>query len=290
MPAEDEKEAHSSPNKWYLAYGSNLSSKVFQGRRGVRPLETRRVLVPGLELVFDLAGLPYWEPAFANLRYRKDHEKHSSNAESLLRSSAPSPSPTIKTPELIGVAYLLTQEDYSNVIRTEGGGSSYQDIVVECIVIKDDQEEAGDAKERLMAHTLLAPADARHTARLQPSKRYINIIRSGAREHDLPADYIAYLDSVPHYQRTSIRQSIGGLLFMTIWLVPFLSFVILGQIFADKETGRIQKFIRTTSWWSYEALFNKVFGNGEVTEGSRPEMNDMGSHTASTAHIGLAEL
>lgn len=53
---------------WYLAYGSNLNSNVFRGRRGIRPLDAKPVLAPGLQLVFDLPGVPYLEPRFANCR------------------------------------------------------------------------------------------------------------------------------------------------------------------------------------------------------------------------------
>lgn len=58
----------SSKYLWYLAYGSNLNSKVFRGRRGIRPHAARPVLAPGLQLAFDLPGVPYLEPRFANCR------------------------------------------------------------------------------------------------------------------------------------------------------------------------------------------------------------------------------
>jgi len=164
-------------NKWYLAYGSNLSSKVFQGRRGIRPLELRRVHVPELEIVFDLPGFPYWEPAFANVRHRTS-SNGVANTSAILSGSAPISS----TPELIGVAYLLTSEDYRTVIETEGGGTSYQEFAVECNVLSDNEKEkAAFSEERIVAYTLLAPDGARHTAPLQPSKRYIHIIQAGAR-------------------------------------------------------------------------------------------------------------
>ena len=54
----------------YLAYGSNLSAETFKGNRGIRPLSAVNVHVPSLNLTFDLAGIPYIEPCFANTQYR----------------------------------------------------------------------------------------------------------------------------------------------------------------------------------------------------------------------------
>lgn len=44
--------------------------------------------------------------------------------------------------------------------------------------------------------------------KLLPSKRYLTIIRTGAAERGLHAEYLAYLDSLQHYQaRTLGRRS-----------------------------------------------------------------------------------
>ncbi|KAI7198557.1 hypothetical protein KC316_g11445 [Hortaea werneckii] len=50
----------------YLAYGSNLSNETFRGNRGIKPLSQINVQVPSLRLTFDLPGIPYAEPCFAN--------------------------------------------------------------------------------------------------------------------------------------------------------------------------------------------------------------------------------
>lgn len=55
----------------YLAYGSNLCAETFLGRRGIRPVSQINVSAPAFDLSFDLPGIPYNEPCFANTRPRK---------------------------------------------------------------------------------------------------------------------------------------------------------------------------------------------------------------------------
>ncbi|KAF8530225.1 hypothetical protein BU17DRAFT_35560 [Hysterangium stoloniferum] len=310
------QESSQSSNRWYLAYGSNLSSKVFQGRRGIRPLACHVVRAPDLEVVFDLRGLPYWEPAFANVRQRTPSPKiHDLGLPNKTPIEIPS---TTGTRELVGVVYLLTPQDYRTVIATEGGGNSYQEILVECFRMSSDLPEivvsadsavdpssrssSPESDPRILAYTLLAPNEVRSPTPLQPSKRYINILQAGAREHHLPADYIAYLDGITYYERATIRQKFGGVLFLAIWIIPLLMAVALNPVFADKKTGRLpgwlriyQRFIRWMMWTNYNHLWKPLFGSGEVTSnGSNnagitvPERQNM--KLVTTAHIDIQGL
>ena len=117
---------------FYLAYGSNLSSETFQGVRGIHPISQTNVVVPELVMTFDLAGLPYLEPCFANTRYRTESTPTSSSYP-----DPPSPSDPEKAGSwdyhktrwhkgLVGVVYEVTPADYFHIIATEGGGASYQ--------------------------------------------------------------------------------------------------------------------------------------------------------------------
>lgn len=177
--------ADKEPNRWYLAYGSNLSSKTFKGRRDIHPLARCNVTVPSLELTFDLPGIPYLEPCFANVRRTADNST---------RAAASTDS---HPPVLTGVAYLITPEDYRKVIASEGGGVSYEETAVECwrlpsslhektsqasnLIIDGAYCDGDELDESFIAYTLLAPDSKRRSAPMQPSKRYINIIQSGAR-------------------------------------------------------------------------------------------------------------
>ncbi|KAG6354245.1 hypothetical protein INS49_004850 [Diaporthe citri] len=163
----------SVPTVLYLAYGSNLCAQTFLGQRGIRPVSAINVSAPSLRLTFDLPGIPYKEPCFANTALRKV-PKH-----------PPIPDPPGKVPDLphpppytfppkseeaeeiwdkglIGVVYEVTPEDYAEIIKTEGGGSAYQDILVPCIGIPNrvgipEDPPTPELPKPFFAHTLYAP-------------------------------------------------------------------------------------------------------------------------------------
>ena len=166
---------------FYLAYGSNLSAETFLGRRGIRPLSQINVLVPSLKLTFDLPGIPYTEPCFANTSKRHEtssretyftHCSTSTNEKTpLLRSTqdggqdfhdATSYHKTRWHKPLVGVLYELTVPDFAHVLATEGGGAAYQDIVVECYPIAANPSPPTvpehPTNPPIMGHTLFAPA------------------------------------------------------------------------------------------------------------------------------------
>ncbi|KFY45153.1 hypothetical protein V494_01120 [Pseudogymnoascus sp. VKM F-4513 (FW-928)] len=120
----------SGENIFYLAYGSNLARKTFLGMRGIRPLSQKNVHCPSLTLTFDLGGFPYLEPCFANTRYTSD---------------PPPPGPpdmdyhkTHWKKGVVGVVYEVTKQDFLKILATEGGGASYQDVIVPCYALESD--------------------------------------------------------------------------------------------------------------------------------------------------------
>lgn len=263
------EEGDGTTHCWYLGYGSNMSETSFLRRRGIRPLKTVVVHCPTLDLAFNLPGLPYVEPRFANvIRYADEKEI----------SAAPE-HPWGKG--LIGVAYYVTVEEMATILRTEGGGSSYQVIQVDCHEIQPEKAQNGEAiqvngetkkRRTIRANTLYCSDPARLRTQLgQPSPRYMNLLRTGAREKSLPEEYIKYLDAVDTYRRTSIRQTIGLTIFVLMILPFFLFGVVLGRIF-QKKNGEApkwaQKITRTVfgaGWKAHDAIFRPIFGNGEVS-------------------------
>ena len=167
VQAQAHDKDHSTPTTvLYLAYGSNLAASTFLDDRGIRPLAAINVLVPKLDLCFDLPGIPYKEPAFANTRYRKaaPHLNASSDDSSLLghpvEKEGLSRKPLWKK-GLVGVVYEVTPSDYAHIIATEGGGSSYQDILIPCHPLPTGMKVVPENPESLpkafLAHTLFAP-------------------------------------------------------------------------------------------------------------------------------------
>lgn len=164
----------STPTVLYLAYGSNLCAQTFLGQRGIRPISAVNVSAPSLRLTFDLPGVPYKEPCFANTAPRKipkvpkpptlppgfDPPQYlfpPSTKTDAQRSGDPA-----WNMGLIGVVYEVTPEDYTTIVKTEGGGSSYQDILCPCIPIPQkvgmpEKPPYPGLPRPFLAHTLYAP-------------------------------------------------------------------------------------------------------------------------------------
>jgi len=151
---------------WYLGYGSNMSEQAFLRRRGIKPLRSVVVHAP-VQLLFDLPGVCYVEPRFANIGLLSDEERKACHWDEN------SEKPWGKG--LVGVAYLVTLADMAKIFATEGGGASYQVIQVECREIGK-----GEQGEKIQANTLCS-SNRRRSRPGQPSPRYMNLLITGAR-------------------------------------------------------------------------------------------------------------
>ncbi|KAE8368841.1 hypothetical protein BDV27DRAFT_121753 [Aspergillus caelatus] len=201
---------------------------------------------------------------------------------------------------LLGVVYEVTLTDYARIIATEGGGNGYKDIVIDCYPFAesyDPTQPIPDCPESksFKAHTLLAPVTnldevsrrayaqrthsfvrrsgpaVRKPGYSQPSARYLNLILTGAAEHNLPISYRAHLSRVPTYRITTVRQKIGKLIFLVTWGPLMLLMLRLSRILAGPD-GRspqwlmkLSNIIITAMWGSYEIIFRPLFGDGERT-------------------------
>lgn len=291
----------------YLAYGSNLCNETFRGVRGIKPLSQVNVLVPSLRLTFDLAGVPYAEPCFAN------------SARRIPEAPAPNPDEPHYHKDrwqkgLVGVVYEVTLSDYAHIIATEGGGASYHDILVDCHVLPlADTVPSHPTNTPFKAHTLFAPTvhpdEARSADRAsrpdpsyaQPSARYLKLITDGAAECELPAEYQEYLHNIRPYTITTKKQAAGKVLFTAIWL-PFIMMIFTMSRRLQDDKGRAPKwFQRLTAmlfagmWLCYDGVFKKVFGDGERTIGDekdglmveRPYMDEKPVTEKDAEEVGL---
>ncbi|QSZ29247.1 hypothetical protein DSL72_003759 [Monilinia vaccinii-corymbosi] len=263
----------------YLAYGSNLSAETFKGKRGVKPLSAVNVHVPDMDLTFDLAGIPYLEPCFANCQYKRD------------QSGSPGSNDYHGTrwhKGLIGVVYEVNLDDYRNIIATEGGGASYKDKVVQCFVLPEGSKtvDPSPSGEPFLAHTLLCPLNYKDSNRIirpdpnyaQPSSRYLKLITGGAEEHNLPQEYIEYLHGIRTYTITTTRQKTAQILVMVVLLPIVLVLFGLGKIFADKD-GKVPDWLAKITgafsrllWTAYDRVLKDMFGDGERTMEERRRM------------------
>jgi cation transport regulator ChaC len=147
---------------WYFAYGANMHEPTFRVRRGVEPIETWRARLDGYRLRFNLEGRPKGRAAPANL--------------------CPEPGAEVR-----GVVYRIRRRDLMRLDATEGvPGRGYRHKTVRVEV---------DSGGLLDAVTYIAEGKENDG---RPSLRYITLLRDGARAHELPSDYIRFLDSVEH--------------------------------------------------------------------------------------------
>jgi hypothetical protein len=263
----------------YLAYGSNLCNETFRGVRGIKPLSQVNVLVPSLRLTFDLAGIPYAEPCFAN------------SARRIPDAPLPDPSEPHYHKDrwqkgLVGVVYEVTLSDYAHIIATEGGGASYHDILVDSHVLPSaDTVPSKPTTAPFKAHTLFAPTvrpdEARTADRIsrpdpsyaQPSARYLKLITDGATECELPTEYQVYLHNIRPYTITTKKQAAGKALFVGIWM-PFILMIFAISKRLQDDKGRAPKWFARLSamifagmWLCYDGVFKNTFGDGERTIG-----------------------
>ena len=145
---------------WYFAYGSNMGRATFVERRGITPLAARRAYLDGHRLCFDLPIGP-GERGVANLV-------------------------AVDGARTWGVAYLLSNETCAFLDRTEGVDRGfYRRVAIE--IIADDGT-------RLSAFAYQGEA---RDPRRKPSARYLGLLLAGARQVDLPGDYVAWLEAFP---------------------------------------------------------------------------------------------
>ncbi|KAK8095627.1 hypothetical protein PG999_013649 [Apiospora kogelbergensis] len=337
-PDNDPSSPSNAQTYLYLAYGSNLAAETFLGVRGIRPLSKVNVSAPAFDLTFDLPGIPYREPCFANVTPRKhlpDPPKPpqrppqfpppptpsdvSNEKTGLVFPSLPPRAPTWPK-GLIGVVYEVTPEDYATIIRTEGGGAGYLDVQTPVVALPapiavPEKPPIPELPRPFLAHTLyqprlpdappddetntndgpdgpdkppkkkwwfkfVAPVRRPEPDYAQASARYLKLITDGAAEHALPDDYQAYLHRLQAYTITQHRQEVGKWLFTLLWLPLFFLVMNFSRVFADKD-GRVPRWLGITMvvmmnlmWISYDAVFVKLFGDGERTVEDDDDDND----------------
>jgi cation transport regulator ChaC len=145
---------------WYFAFGANMHDSAFQERRGMCPLEWRAGRVRGYRLRFNLDGRPKGRAAPANLCA----DPHA---------------------EVWGVLYRIRRRDLVRLDWTEGvPGRRYRHLWI-------DAEDGEGNPVRAVTYI----ADGNEVDG-NPSRRYITLLRDGARAHGLPEHWVHFLESV----------------------------------------------------------------------------------------------
>jgi gamma-glutamylcyclotransferase (GGCT)/AIG2-like uncharacterized protein YtfP len=159
-----------SDGAWYFAYGSNMQSATFRGRRGIEWRRAVAARLSGWRLVVDKPPLVPIGEAYANI---------------------------VADPagEVFGVLYEIAAADLAHIDLTEGVLiGNYRRITA--LAVPLDPIHGG----ALTAHTLTSD---RQASDLRPSTRYMSLVVEGALEHGLPAHYVEWLRSIPAQAETA---------------------------------------------------------------------------------------
>lgn len=146
---------------WYFAFGANMHDSVFRGRRQMTPAEWRPGRLKGYRLRFNLEGRPKGRAAPANIE-----------------SAAGS--------EVWGVLYRISRRELVWLDHTEVvPGWKYRHLWMEA------EDRQG---HRLSPAVTYIANGAGNDGR--PSRRYITLLREGARQHELPDHWVRFLERV----------------------------------------------------------------------------------------------
>jgi hypothetical protein len=148
---------------WRFGYGSNLGRDTLEKKKNLTLYDYRPGCILGYRLAFEQPGPPFVDPSFASCREAPEQT-------------------------LYGVAFRITKEQAAGLDQQEAGydvkGCKFVDI----------------QGEEILNVGLYVPQRSVDRALPQPSLRYLRLMRSGARQAGLSADYIKVLDDTPHYQ------------------------------------------------------------------------------------------
>ncbi|KAJ3124017.1 hypothetical protein HK098_001448 [Nowakowskiella sp. JEL0407] len=282
LPAQDTR-VRPPPEElvWYFAFGSNMSEKTLTGRRRIKPFESKAAYTTKFYLSFDFIGLPFLEPSFASIIpvptepiTREVAEKlHNATKFGLDFNFDPENPTACLPPTLHGVAHLVTRLDFEKILASEGGQGHDLDRGYEPMQLAVTTYDG----ETLITKTLKGrPGSIK--SKLQPSKRYMNILITGSRQHNLKPEYIEYLESLHVYDpaKLSLSEKTGRVIFF-VGLVPMIAVAFgaftlnaLWKIVArtHKSSKLVAVVIQSTFIYArylHDYIIEPIFGSGDHT-------------------------
>ncbi|KKP00669.1 AMP-binding enzyme [Trichoderma harzianum] len=226
---------------WYLGYGSNMKASSMKGRN-ITPLATRIVNVPTHYVTFDVFGIPYSEPCYASI---EEFPNGGMGKRQLLHGDT-----QIPVPSLCGIAHLLTAVEFHQLLVTEGSGVVYDIVKLQAYQLDEAHKASG---ESFAVYTLKAKWPLRPNG--TPSARYVNLFLHGARENNLPPEYIKYLESFPRYLKLEgSDRTYGQLVFDAGWR-PFLKRMVRLTTWRVDDDGNCPTYIALTIVWAYRLMW-----------------------------------
>jgi len=149
---------------WNFAYGSNMNPSKLAQRAQIKSLES----IPGIlfdwKLTFNLPGIKFIEPSMANIEPALGYQVH-------------------------GVLIKLRQQQFDRLILSEGGNQYYQ--LIPCSI------QTYDARV-IEALVFKVKPDRTVKYEIPPSKRYLELIKQGAKLNNLDSQYRQWLSNLAY--------------------------------------------------------------------------------------------
>ncbi|GIL90694.1 hypothetical protein Vretifemale_18472 [Volvox reticuliferus] len=191
-------------------------------------------LVHGYLAPSSIRGIPFLEPGFATVERVDEIDGGRPPQLSQAPTDPTPPTGSMKPPsmrsnrwgsEVHGVLHRISVNDWIQIMVTEGVASDKSGYrVVEVEVTQYDGR-------RVRALTLEGQPPSLHsTARpVLPSRRYLELLRDGARHYGLDPEYITYLNSLDPYEGDGWNAAVGRAILLAV-LVP-LTLPLLPAVF-----------------------------------------------------------
>eukprot|EP01080_Neovahlkampfia_damariscottae_P010028 gene10028-2347_t len=216
---------------WNFAFGSNMSSKVLEGRRKIKPMEKVAGKVKGWRVSF-FPMVPYIEPGMGTIERYEGATCH-------------------------GVLVKLSPKEWDDLYASEGGGKDggYKLAEIEC--------EAYDGR-KIKAYAF--ESKERPSFVGYPSQRYMNLLLDGAREYKLDEDYIKELEAIP-VNTTSTCTKFMVFPFFAPIMIPVM-FIMLTALLFKRFFGirvpvpGIVNYSKNISWFLHDYFLKFIFGDG----------------------------
>ncbi len=151
-----------------------MSPRVLLDRRGIEPRESVGGCLKDYRLVFNTRGIPWMEPVFANVEPAAGTSVH-------------------------GVLHRLTEKQLTRLNLYEGVGLAYRHLELEVAAYDNRRIRA------LVFSAIMKSAPG------NPSCRYLNFLREGARHYGLDPDYVRMLEDHPCRSSVSLPGFVPGL-------------------------------------------------------------------------------
>jgi len=164
----------------YFAYGSNMNDRYFTRVRGIVRNSSEMASLPDYTVAFNLNGIPYLEPSFANLAPEKGATAY-------------------------GVFHRLPVGELDRVLGSEGDSYNVREVTV---YLKDGSTAI--AKTLISDPSLEAPKT--------PSKRYLGYMYEAAQTYDMPPEVVERYDPDKGAYIPVISELLGAAMHTAVWV------------------------------------------------------------------------